>query len=504
MSAGLNGTWRDSVPVPSSLSPAFQSHLTPSADLGVAILMVITGAVSVLGNGTVLLVYGKKRKTLRPPELMTINLAVCDFGYSLIGAPCIIISSLSHAWVFGESGCLWYGIQGFVFGIGSLITTSLISLDRCLKICSLRYGQWIERRHMSLAIALIWAYTVFWAVLPAFGFGSYGPEPFGTSCTINWWKMRSSLKDRAYIFLILTLCFGVPTLTIIVSYLAILRTVYKSHQTLASIPSSTVTHSSRDMRLTKIAAVVCSTFLLAWTPYAIVSLYSALAHRNEWVEGSLHPSTITDLLGLPTVHNWTSTESYGGGYDSMYYDQAEYSDPSPTEAVTTTRSSPLVRQGASEPDSSQPVSCLPPVVTLIPAMFAKSHCMINPFIYQIMNKEFREDVYDILRGRDSRERRRTRATDGSYSQRSSINLSYCQSWRQKNKPMAVSMVQLETKQQHGEKGKGGGSGSWSDNTSVGWDALDVASLDTQVKMEGRKMSEKEEMGGSTSSSLLTE
>ena len=37
--------------------------------------------------------------------------------------------------------------------------------------------------------------------------------------------MRSSLKDRAYIFLILTLCFGVPTLTIIVSYLAILRTV---------------------------------------------------------------------------------------------------------------------------------------------------------------------------------------------------------------------------------------------------------------------------------------
>ena len=40
---------------------------------------------------------------------------------------------------------------------------------------------------MSLAIALIWAYTVFWAVLPAFGFGSYGPEPFGTSCTINWY-----------------------------------------------------------------------------------------------------------------------------------------------------------------------------------------------------------------------------------------------------------------------------------------------------------------------------
>lgn len=49
--------------------------------------------------------------------------------------------SLCHAWVFGETGCLWYGIQGFVFGIGSLLTTCLISLDRCLKICCLRYGK---------------------------------------------------------------------------------------------------------------------------------------------------------------------------------------------------------------------------------------------------------------------------------------------------------------------------------------------------------------------------
>lgn len=48
---------------------------------------------------------------------------------------------MSHAWVFGESGCLWYGIQGFVFGVGSLLTTCLISLDRCLKICCLRYGE---------------------------------------------------------------------------------------------------------------------------------------------------------------------------------------------------------------------------------------------------------------------------------------------------------------------------------------------------------------------------
>lgn len=43
--------------------------------------------------------------------------------------------------------------------------------------------------------------------------------------TVSRWRMKSSLNDRIYIFLILTLCFGLPTLTIITSYLAILLTV---------------------------------------------------------------------------------------------------------------------------------------------------------------------------------------------------------------------------------------------------------------------------------------
>ncbi len=45
----------------------------------------VPGVVTVIGNGLVLLVYGQRRKKLRVHELMTINLAVCDFGYSLAG-----------------------------------------------------------------------------------------------------------------------------------------------------------------------------------------------------------------------------------------------------------------------------------------------------------------------------------------------------------------------------------------------------------------------------------
>lgn len=56
----------------------------------------------------------------------------------------------------------------------------------CFSLLLASLGQWIEKRHVYLSIALLWVYTLFWASLPAFGFGSYGAEPYETSCTINW------------------------------------------------------------------------------------------------------------------------------------------------------------------------------------------------------------------------------------------------------------------------------------------------------------------------------
>ncbi|XP_070767922.1 opsin 9 [Enoplosus armatus] len=496
---GENGSQGGSWFVLSSIHPLFLSQLSPSADLAVAVFLTLTGVTSVLGNGTVLLVYCRKRKKLRPPELMTINLAVCDFGFSLLGAPFFIISSLCHAWVFGETGCLCYGIQGFVFGIGSLLTTCLISLDRCLKICCLRYGQWIERRHVALSILLVWVYTLFWALLPAFGFGSYGPEPYGTSCTINWWRLRSSLNDKIYIFLILMLCFGFPTLTIVTSYLAILLTVYRSNRTLASIPSSSVSHTGKDLRLAKMAAVVCTAFLLAWMPYAAVSLISALIPRDDQeAEGPLQTvmesigmasssPNASKILDIPSLLNWTATEYYRQIYYNPGYEWSEVSNVSSADLSDGMFRSALDKEAEPMTRSPQTFSSFPPVVTLIPAMFAKSHSMINPLIYQIMNREFRDDVCVMIFGQEMAERRHVQGRKRAYVKVRSISLSYSQSWRRKkSNPMSLSVERKNRnlrKQKKRGSNIGGGTDSWADIILVGADALDFASLDTEGNME---------------------
>lgn len=164
------------------------------------------------------------------------------------------------------------------------------------------------------------------------------------------------------------------------------------------------------MFLFQVAAVVCATFLVAWTPYATVSLISALVPKDEQkADGTLQavmeaaasnsPSAAAGTLDVPSLLNWTYLEFYRKTYHSP---ENKWRQANNMSSASVDNKAELMTQGL------QAFSSLPPVVTLIPAMFAKSHCMINPLIYQIMNREFRDAVYEMVFGQEMAERKRTR------------------------------------------------------------------------------------------------
>lgn len=70
------------------------------------------------------------------------NIKVFLYVLSVTGKPFFIVSSFAHRWLFGWQGCRYYGWAGFFFGCGSLITMTVVSLDRYLKICHLQYGNY--------------------------------------------------------------------------------------------------------------------------------------------------------------------------------------------------------------------------------------------------------------------------------------------------------------------------------------------------------------------------
>lgn len=162
------------------------------------------------------------------------------------------------------------------------------------------------------------------------------------------------------------------------------------------------------------AAVVCASFLLAWLPYATVSLISALVPRDDQEAGSTLRTVAEEstamassslnapkILDIPSLLNWTVTEVYG----QIYTPESKWSVVSNISSAAVT--STLSKHAEPVTRSPQLLSGLPPVVTLIPAMFAKSHSMINPLIYQLMNEEFRHDVYVMVFGQTERRHVRT-------------------------------------------------------------------------------------------------
>nr|XP_026648025.1 opsin-5 isoform X2 [Zonotrichia albicollis] len=186
----------------------FASKLSREADIIAGFYLTIIGILSTLGNGYVIFMSSKRKKKLRPAEIMTVNLAVCDLGISVVGKPFSIISFFSHRWMFGWMGCRWYGWAGFFFGCGSLITMTAVSLDRYLKIC-----------HLSYVIVFSYVKIIL--------------------------KVKSSTKEVSHYD----------------------TRIQNSH--------------ILEMKLTKVAMLICAGFLLAWIPYAVVSVWSAFGQPDS-------------------------------------------------------------------------------------------------------------------------------------------------------------------------------------------------------------------------------
>ncbi|MBN3291181.1 OPN5 protein, partial [Polypterus senegalus] len=202
----------------------FASRLPKEVDIAAAFYLIIIGALSILGNGYVIFMSCKRKTKLKPPELMTVNLALFDFGIS---------------------------------------------------------GTWLKRKHAFYCLAFIWTYAGFWATMPLLGWGNYAPEPFGTSCTLDWWLAQASLAGQSFVLCILFFCLVFPTGIIVFSYFKIIKKVKTSAKEVAHFDTRNQSSHVLEIKLTKVAMLICAGFLIAWIPYAVVSVWSAFGQPDS-------------------------------------------------------------------------------------------------------------------------------------------------------------------------------------------------------------------------------
>lgn len=97
-----------------------------------SILFCPAAILSIFGNAAVLVSAGRRHARLKAPELPIVNLAITDIGMALCMYPLSISSAFNHAWIGGDTSCLYYSLMGMIFSVTSILTLAVMGMIRYL------------------------------------------------------------------------------------------------------------------------------------------------------------------------------------------------------------------------------------------------------------------------------------------------------------------------------------------------------------------------------------
>ncbi|XP_066941486.1 rhodopsin-like [Macrobrachium rosenbergii] len=246
----------------------------------VGVWMFVMGTLAVSGNFVVIWVFMNTKSLRTPSNLYVVSLAVSDFFMMACMCPPILINCYNQMWSFSGLFCQVYAAIGSICGTASIWAMVFITLDRYNVIVKGIGATPLTTNRALLNVLFIWAQTVFWCVLPFFGYCRYVPEGNMTACGTDY--LTDDIWYHIYLWLYTIDCYLLPLAMIIYCYAFILKAVATHEKqmreqakkmgvkSLRNDPEAKKT--SNECRLAKVALTTVSLWFIAWTPYCIINI----------------------------------------------------------------------------------------------------------------------------------------------------------------------------------------------------------------------------------------
>ena len=269
-----------------------------------AVISAVICVTSVLFNGLVCWVFYKKKQLLNAPNIFIASVTLSDFLYSVTCLPLLVITNAHGRWIYGDSGCTATAFIATLSGLTSLMNLSVASYERYVALVFLyrKNRTFSRRRAVCLSVAM-WLYALFWSVTPLCGWSGFELEGIGTSCSVRW-KSHDKL-DLSYNICLMLACFVLPVSIMISSYYRCCHEIIKSARRAKRTwgKKSTFTRKTFEMerKMVFLFAVMTVAFLVAWAPYAVVSLISMIAGSD--VIGDVTASIPAYIAKTSTCYN---------------------------------------------------------------------------------------------------------------------------------------------------------------------------------------------------------
>ncbi|MCL4162511.1 UNVERIFIED_CONTAM: hypothetical protein GTU68_039491 [Idotea baltica] len=245
-----------------------------------AIIFIILGIISFLGNGTVMYLFMTKKSLRSPANMFIVNLAFSDFLMMLTQYPPYVYSCFNGGYFsFGPLGCQIYAFLGSLSGDTSLLTLVAIGYDRYCVIVKAFDGGHISSTKAFAIIVLCWIYSAGVAIWPFFGWGDFIPEGILTSCSFDY--LSNTWNAKSFGLFLFIACYCIPMTFIIYFYSHIVMAIRRHEKALRdqakkmnveNLRSNASSKESQEVRIAKVALANVGLWFVTWTPYAYVVL----------------------------------------------------------------------------------------------------------------------------------------------------------------------------------------------------------------------------------------
>ena len=256
-------------------------------------LLIIFG---VGGNLIVCITFSSRRIHQTTTNPLIVNLAVADMlqCFNLV----FIITALNDiTWFKIDAWCKLNGVTNVGFAGASLLSLTLISINRYFIIVRKPDENIFKKRNLVLFILGAWLYAFAYSVSPVLGWSEYIHTPSFLFCFPN------HEKNVSYI------AFAIVTLTIIPFTILcfctwkIFMTVYITRQSVEEQISSSSTKRKRERRVTLMLLVVIITFFILNTPFCVVLSIRILKYEvKPWFDYSSFMILMLNHVNNPMIY----------------------------------------------------------------------------------------------------------------------------------------------------------------------------------------------------------
>ncbi|XP_063783802.1 vasopressin V1a receptor [Pseudophryne corroboree] len=278
------------------------------AKVEVAVLAVILVA-AVLGNCSVLLGLYKSKKKMSRMHLFIKHLSLADLVVAFFQVLPQLCWKVTYRFYGPDSLCrIVKHLQ--VFGMfASSYMLVVMTADRYIAICHPLKTLQQPTKRSYLMIGGAWTLSL---LLSTPQYGIFSLRELGHGVYDCWGDFISPVALKAYVTWITVSIFVVPVVILLTCYGFICYNIWrnikcktkneeadskKTYGLLSTSVSSVRTISRAKVRTVKMTFVIVSAYIICWTPFFTIQMWSVYAKDVNWIDNEDTVITVTALLG---------------------------------------------------------------------------------------------------------------------------------------------------------------------------------------------------------------